>query len=209
MNNPKLLELFCGSKSISKEAEKLGIETFTVDINKRFKPDYIVNILSLDVSCIPFNPDIIWASIPCTWFSTASAFKHWNKDKTAKTVFAEAGIKTVNTTFEIINYFDPTFWWIENPRGMMRHLEIFQAYRRETVTYCQYGDNRRKPTDIWTNNDIWTPRPMCPDFGGDNVCHSLGSTDSLNTAAKRATIPAELCREILMSCQNKISPVTS
>lgn len=205
----KLLELYCGTKSISKEAEKLGIETFTTDLNKRFKPDYRVNIFDIDLAKIPFRPDIVWASIPCTWFSTRSAFKHWNRDKTPKTFFADAGIKMVYKTLEIIDHFEPEHWWIENPRGMMRHLEILKSFRRETVTYCQYGEKRRKPTDIWTNNNIWTPRLMCPDFGGDGLCHSEGSTDELNTPAKRATIPSELCKEILLSCTNIISPVTA
>lgn len=199
-----LLELYCGSKSISKEAQRLGMQTYTVDVNKRFKPDYRVNIFDIDLTRIPFNPDIIWASIPCTWFSIASAFKHWNKDKTPKTLFAEAGIKMVDKTLDIIDHFNPEYWWIENPRGMMRHLEVLKSYRRETVTYCQYGEQRRKPTDIWTNNEIWVPRPMCPDFGGDGLCHAGGSTIELTTPAKRAVIPPELCSEILLSCQNNI-----
>lgn len=200
MMDPELLELFCGSKSISKEAELLGIQTYTVDINKFFKPDLLINILDMDPSRIPFRPRIIWASIPCTWFSTASAFKHWNKDKTPKTVFAEAGIRYVKHTLDLITSLDPQYWFIENPRGMMRHLDILKPYRRETVTYCQYGEQRRKPTDIWTNNLEWIPRPMCPDFGGDGLCHAGGSTNELNTPAKRATIPSALCKEILLNC---------
>lgn len=198
IRHTKLLELFCGRKSITKQAEKLGWETFTVDINKGFKPDLVANILGLDLSLIPFKPDIIWASVPCTWFSIASKWKHWNKDKTPKTLFADAGIKTLENTIDIINHFDPIYWYIENPRGMMRHLEIMKKFKRHTVTYCEYGDNRRKPTDIWTNNTLWSPRPMCDDF---KPCKVTGSTNSLNTPAQRSIMPPELCIEILHSCQ--------
>ena len=34
----------------------------------------------------------------------------------------------------------------------------------DTVTYCQYGDTRMKPTDLWCSDSLfqqWTPRPMC------------------------------------------------
>ena len=196
----KLLELCCGLKSITKEAQTFGYETYTVDINKGFKPDLVANILSLDPSTLPFKPDGIWVSVPCTWFSIASAHKHWNKDKTPKTLFAEAGIRTVQKTLDIIEYFSPCEWWIENPRGMMRHLEILKGFRRETVTYCQYGETRRKPTDIWTNNLQWKPRPMCADFGAPKDCHP-SSTDALITPRKRAMIPVQLCKEIVSSFQ--------
>ena len=44
-----------------------------------------------------------------------------------------------------------TYWIIENPRGKLRKLEIVKDLPRTTVTYCQYGDIRMKPTDLWTN----------------------------------------------------------
>lgn len=31
-------------------------------------------------------------------------------------------------------------------------MEWMRSLPRYTVTYCQYGDNRMKPTDIWTNH---------------------------------------------------------
>jgi site-specific DNA-cytosine methylase len=201
----KVLELFCGSKSFTKEAEKLGFECFTSDVNKTFKPDYLVNILNFDVSRVPFKPNIIWASPPCTWFSVASAWKHWNKkDKTPKTIFAQCGIEIVRKTIEIIDYFKPEVWYIENPRGMLRHQDFMDAYLRRTVTYCQYSDDRMKPTDIWTNNKLWIPRKMCE---VTDTCHKSEATNKLNTPAQRATIPAALCREILLSSQAKIEPL--
>lgn len=39
---------------------------------------------------------------------------------------------------------------------------------RYTVTYCQYGDTRMKPTDIWTNHPDPRFKPMCKN--GDS-CH--------------------------------------
>ena len=38
---------------------------------------------------------------------------------------------------------------------------------RHTVSYCKYGDTRMKPTDIWTNNLNWQPKPMCKPFKYD------------------------------------------
>jgi hypothetical protein len=57
---------------------------------------------------------------------------------------------------------------MENPRGMLRKLEVVKDLPRYTVTYCQYGDTRMKPTDLWGVVPKWSPRPTCKN--GD-TCH--------------------------------------
>lgn len=48
------------------------------------------------------------------------------------------------------NYYRRDMYWVmENPVGMMRHLNITSKLQRQTVTYCQYGANRQKPTDLF------------------------------------------------------------
>src|SRR3990167_3554246 len=49
----------------------------------------------------------------------------------------------------------------ENPRGVLRKMPFMKDFIRHTVSYCQYGDNRMKPTDIWTNALFWKPKPIC------------------------------------------------
>lgn len=41
------------------------------------------------------------------------------------------------------------YWTIENPRALLRKMGFMQRHQRTTVTYCQYGDTRQKPTDLW------------------------------------------------------------
>ena len=202
----KVLELFAGSRSIGKQAEKLGMEVFSTDINDFPDIDYVVNILKFDVSKVPFQPDIIWASPPCTTFSVASMGHHWmggNKAYIPKTDEAKKGLLIAHKTLEIIRYFEPKFFFIENPRGVLRKMDFMQHMIRHTVTYCQYGDTRMKPTDIWTNNMMWNPLPSCRN--GD-PCHeaaprgSKTGTQGLTDAYHRSKIPEKLCKEILMSC---------
>ena len=73
-----VLELFAGSRSVGKVAEKLGYNVFSSDINAFDGIDYVVNILDFDVNKVPFKPNIIWASPPCTYFSVASIGKQKN-----------------------------------------------------------------------------------------------------------------------------------
>jgi len=201
-----VLELFAGSKSIGKQAEKLGMNVFSSDLIEFEGIDYAVSILDFDVTKVPFQPDIIWASPPCTSFSVASIGHHWTGGKGAyipKTDGARLGLELVKKTLEIINHFQPTYWFMENPRGVLRKLPVVQGLKRNTVTYCQYGDERMKPTDIWTNSNVWTPRPMCKNGDPCHVAAPRGSrtgTQGRSNAYERSKIPDELCQEILKSC---------
>ena len=204
----KLLELFAGSRSIGKAGEKLGYKAFSSDIEQFGGIDYIVDILNFDYKKVPFIPDVIWASPPCTGFSVASIGHHWTGGRGAyipKTETAKLGIELVKKTIEIIEYYkslNPNLiWYIENPRGLMRKMKFMESLPiRNTVTYCQYGDDRMKPTDIWTNNENWKPRPMC--HNGD-PCHisaprgSRTGTQGLKNNYERSKIPEELCYEVL------------
>lgn len=208
-----VLELFAGSRSFSKEAEKLGMNTFTSDYKNFDNIDYVTDILEFDISQVPFRPNIIWASPPCTYFSVASIGKHWHKDHTPKTENAKQGVKIVLKTLEIIEKLNPDYVFIENPRGKLRKLDLLNDYFRATVCYCKYGEDRMKPTDIWTNHvmDVfnpngWKPREMC--FNGNPNCHhqpaprgSQTGTQGLKGNYLRSIVPSELCIEILKSCK--------
>jgi site-specific DNA-cytosine methylase len=71
-----VLELFAGSRSVGKASEKLGFNVFSSDINDFDGIDYVVDILDFDISKVPFQPDIIWASPPCTTYSIAAISHH-------------------------------------------------------------------------------------------------------------------------------------
>ena len=199
----KVLELFAGSRSFSKVAKEIGMQTFTTDIKNFDNIDYVVDILNFVPMKVPFKPDIIWASPPCTYFSVASIGKHWYKDHTPKTEQAKLGVKIVKCTLDIIKYFKPKYFFIENPRGKLRKLDVIKGYDKNTVTYCQYGDTRMKTTDIWNNNIKWKPRPMCKN---GMPCHeaaprgSQTGTQGLKGNYERSIVPYELCKEILNSC---------
>jgi hypothetical protein len=200
-----VLELFAGSRSIGKEAENLSMNVFSSDINEFEKIDYVINILNFDLSKVPFKPNIIWASPPCTGFSVAAFGHHWGGGKNGyipKTQTAILGIKIVEKTIEIINHFKPEYWFIENPRGLLRKMDMMKDLKRHTITYCQYGDDRMKPTDIWTNSDKWIPRQMCKNGDDCHISAPRGSrtgTQGRSNAFERSKIPTQLCNEILKS----------
>ena len=210
----KLLELFAGSRSIGKEAEKQGYDVFSVDINDFDNIDLVIDILDLTKKMIPFKPDVIWASPPCTYFSVASIGHHWHEDHTPKTKEALLGMKILNKTLEIFTWFPDAIFFMENPRGKMRRK--VKGINRTSVTYCSYETKETevvtmKPTDIWSNNiydmfnpNGWKPRPMC--FNGNTKCNHEEAPRGSKTGVQgqvgnyeRSKIPNELCKEIIES----------
>jgi hypothetical protein len=193
----RVLELFAGNCSFSNVAKEFGYETITTDIkqNENNTIDYEVDIFDFDYKNLP-RVDIIWASPPCTFFSVASIGKHWHKDNTPKSNEAIVGLQIIKKTIEIIDYLGANYWIIENPRGKLRKLEIMKDLPRSTVTYCQYGGKRMKPTDLWHNID-WQPKPMCKNGMSCHEAAPRGSSKGTYRDLYGASVPHDLCKEIL------------
>ena len=205
----KLLELFAGSRSIGKEAKSQGHEVFSIDINDFEKIDLVKDIEFLTTSDIPFVPDVIWASPPCTTYSIAAISTHRDNGK-PKTDFAAKSDRLVLKVLELINHYNCKYF-IENPRGYLRKMPFMQGIPKTTVWYCRYGDTSAKPTDIWSNHirsiftpDGWSPRPIC--YNGNIHCHHESAPRGSRTGTQgkvgnyeRSKIPAELCKEIIES----------
>jgi len=209
----KVLELFAGTRSISKAFEANGHETFCIEWSEDFENiDLCADILTVTAEMILERfgrPDVIWASPDCTTFSIAAISHHRRKNPVTGNLdpvsdyakFCDAVDKHV---LQLIQELKPKYWFIENPRGGMRKMEWMQGLPRYTVTYCQYGDNRMKPTDIWTNHPSPNFRPMCKN--GD-TCHeaaprgSKTGTQGLKGSKERSVIPEGLCKHIVSICE--------
>jgi hypothetical protein len=110
-------------------------------------------------------------------------------------------------TVEVITLLKPKAWFIENPRGLMRKLIGLPEETRHTVCYCRYGDSRMKPTDIWSNTDLWDPKPMCHNGNPDHEAAPRGAktgTQGLKGAKERSRIPNALCEDIVRGATEKV-----
>jgi hypothetical protein len=201
----KVLELFSGTASFSKVAQARGHTTCTIDNDPQFSPDYCEDVMEIDH--LPYF-DVVWASPPCQCFSVASIGHHWTGGKEAyipKTTEAWRSIELVRHTIDLIEEMGPKVVIIENPRGVLRKLGLFQDLPK-TAWYCQYGDERAKPTDFWTNLKDWQPKRCyngCLDHAEARRGAKTGTQGRKGKVA-RATVPEALCDEILMNCEKDI-----
>ena len=77
---------------------------------------------------------------------------------------------------------------------------------RNTVTYCQYGDTRMKPTDIWSNTQ-WVSKPICKNGAPCHVRAPRGAktgTQGLDGAIERSRIPKQFCEAIVKVCEGLV-----
>lgn len=151
-----ILDLFSGTKSVKKITDTLGWDYISLDNCKKFNPDICIDILKWDYKNSNLKPTIIWASPPCITWSIATHKHRTLPDLKPKTKEAKEAELLVKKTIEIIQWFKPKYYIIENPRGRLRHFPpIKKLPFRNTMYYGNYGAKVSKPTDFWTNYDLW------------------------------------------------------
>jgi len=215
----RLLDLFTGTQSVAKVARELGFDVTTLDIDKRCGADICVCITEWDYTSFPPGHfDIIWASPPCQTFSCA------RKCNIGKTIQGEVmthetlqrdleqfGIPLLRKTEEIIQYFQPTYFFIENPgTGKMKDYISIPCYKC-VVDYCMYGFEYRKRTNVFSN--VKLDLKLCDKshlVDGKHVMTCLGTTKGGHKGQgggssrnSRYAIPPILISNVL---QNLIQP---
>lgn len=212
----RILELFAGARCIGKAAEQLGYKVTSVDWTAYDGIDLVMDINDFKSDTIDFVPDHVHASFDCTTYTIAAISTHRNgtepkSDYAKKCDVVNQHVISLIKSWQKIN--PKLTFTFENPRGMLRHMPFMQEFKRHTVWYCQYGDDRAKPTDIWTNIERWQPKPECHNYkynkDGNIInkhCHHQSArrgaktgTQGIKGAHLRSLIPHELCVEILKS----------
>jgi hypothetical protein len=199
-----IFDFFAGTGSATKAFEDRGHTVIKAELLERYEANErdVLSLNAEDLIAKYGHPDFIWASPPCTTFSVASCPIYWHYVDgvlTPKDDRVYHGIAMVKKAIKLINEIKPKLGWIiENPRGMLRKMDFMQELPRRTITYCQYGDFRMKPTDLWGIVPGWESRPMCK---AGSPCHE-NSPRGTNTGNQRLSktarsmIPYELGNEI-------------
>jgi site-specific DNA-cytosine methylase len=154
-NQRRMLDLFSGTGSVSKVFKEKGWEVLTLD--RDLPADIQTNILCWNFKELPVGHfDFIWASPPCTHFSVARTTAKTPRDIDGSNLLVQRAL-------DIIDYFQPRFWCLENPAtGYLKEQPVVEHLPFKDVDYCKYGFKYRKRTRIWNNLDErWKPQPLC------------------------------------------------
>ena len=169
----KALDLFSGSGSW-KNIMKKTHDVVSVDITNygKFDITHQVDILTWDYKIYePGSFDIISAGCPCIWYSVLQ--NAWigrkKRDKKTKKLYTytrelyekdlEYSDKLVLKTLEIIDYFKPRLWFIENPySSKLKKRDFMKDKPFYVVDYCCYGFDYKKSTIIFTNKKNFKPQ---------------------------------------------------
>jgi len=195
-----VLELFSGTGSVGKCCKELGWNVVSVDL--LLPADHQVDIMNFDYKQYPKDHfDIIWASPPCTSYSRLQ--DSWIGRKRNNKIFTREDIddimeesdKLVSKTLEIINYFNPPLWFMENPQtGKLKNRDVVRGLPYYDVDYCMYSDwGYRKRTRIWTNKKEWNNK-MCDGKGScgnmvDTIHKiNLGNADRIRRGQKLESV---------------------
>ncbi len=111
MEKVRILDLFNGTRSVTKAAAlDGGFECCSLDIFDKFStPDVLADIHDWNYREFSRHRfDIIAASVPCQMYSCARTRAVTPRD-------IPAANKKVECVLEIVEYFNPTMFWIENP----------------------------------------------------------------------------------------------
>ena len=160
----RLLELFSGTGSVGHTFSSEGWEVVSLDSDPRTDATIHEDILTWDHTVFPAGHfDAIWASPCCTQYSCAR--------RGAKTLRNLAlADSLVHRSREIIDYFNPPVWFIENPQtGLLKDRPFMQGVPFADVDYCCYCDwGYRKRTRFW--NNVGFVGQLCP---GRGLCPSM------------------------------------
>jgi site-specific DNA-cytosine methylase len=172
----KVLELFSGTGSVGKCCKQLGWDVVSVDMI--LPADHKCDIMDFDYKQYSKdNFDIVWASPPCTNYTP---LKDCNLGRMVKGEIYTKEIveenmkkddKLVLKTLEIIDYFKPHYWFIENPAlSRMKDRPFMKELDNYVVDYCMYSNwGYRKRTRIWTNRKDFKPK-LCD---GKGTCGNM------------------------------------
>jgi len=198
----RLLELFKGTGSVGKVFKDVypDAEIISVDIDNRWNPTHCCDIVDFNFTMYPEGYfDVIWASPECKIFSrlqysNIGVNKKW-KSRDDLNAARKENAKFVERTVEIITYFKPYFYFIENPyTSAMKDIPVMKTLTSYRFDYCQFGYPYMKPTIIWTNrDDLHNVKCSCKGKHQSGI----GSWRNVDSIHQKYSIPPSLIEHLL------------
>lgn len=145
------------------------------------------------------NVSHIFAAPPCTDFANSGA--RWFRDKDLRGV-TESSIRLVERTLEIIEFFNPKCWSLENPVGRIATLVPSLGKPKLIFHPYEYGDPYRKRTCLWGVFNIPEKKvvePLGVRVGQPDEWYSKVGGKSEKTKEYRSITPMGFCNAFYLA----------
>jgi len=211
------IDLFSGTGGFSSAFEKSRdwdvISVDNQDDHPDVNPTIVADVMDVDASTFPLDEYehlVMLASPPCKAFSMAAKHTHMDGNVEPLTDHAKESLELVEKTVDLSEELQPDYWFLENPRAGMRRVMREKSWGpgepTGTVSWCQYGANRMKPTDFWGEHPEMEYR-FCAKGEDCHVSAPRGSqtgTQSLSSNMESASIPYAISFSILEAADREI-----
>ncbi len=159
MKTINVLVLFSGTKSVEKvldtyDTKKYKFNHYSVDLDKRHKPSFNVDIMKWNYKKDLKNIriDYLHSSFVCREFSNLKTGNNRIRD-------LDFGYSLITKTLEIYNYLkhiNPNIIiTMENPvNKYLRNYNPLSTFNRYETSYCKYGYPYQKNTWFWSNIEL-------------------------------------------------------
>lgn len=180
MNNKIIISLFDFSGAWSLPYRRAGYIVLQID-SKLGIDFYDFNYKSIPKSMVHG----ILAAPPCTHFTKAGSCFWKDKDVSGQT---QKSVKLILDVLILIDYFNPSFWSLENPPGRLETLiPNFKPLRLLSFQPYQFGSPYKKYTILYGHfNPFLTQTPVVPIV---SIAKGQMSVDNYQIHHQGLTIP--------------------
>ena len=201
-----LLELFSGTHSVGNTMkDKYNIISLDFSTYKGIEPPtHQVDIMKWDYKQYPKDYfEVIWASPPCVNYSILQNGNYGRiiRGELYTREVRERKMKESDIigrkVMEIIEYFNPRLWFIENPQtGKMKERDWIKDKPFYDIDYCMFSNwGYRKRTRFWTNRKGYHNTLCNKNCGNmENGKHKMGKGKS---KLDRYRIPPKLILDLI------------
>lgn len=176
MGSKVVLSLFDFSGRWSKPYRERDYQVFQADLKLG------IDVLELDPRDLPFDHvDVLLAAPPCTDFASSGA-QYWKiKDNDGRT---ESSMNLVSKTLELVEWYKPHCWAIENPVGRLSKLfpELGDPWYFNPHEFAGYLEDPAqeaytKKTGLWGTFNKPIRKPVPPILGNSPIMKLGGKSE--------------------------------
>ena len=198
MATKNILSLFDYSGNWSHFYKLSGYQVYQVD--KKLD----IDVLELNVRNLPFDECYgILAAPPCTDFASSGA-QYWKqKDLDGRT---QQSLELVEKTLELISYYNPQFYAVENPVGRLQKLlpqlgKVWYFNPHEFAGYCDNPETEAytKKTGLWGQFNKPEKRAVAPVPGASPIMRLGGKSE--RTKELRSMTPLGFSKAFFLANQ--------